>query len=185
MNRQRGVDVRPAAVAVSLVDGLPEAFVASPGTVAFVRAFDDGFAPFATVLDHLPAYADPRYAPDDLVRWVASWLSPAVAARRPAALLRAHLPDLVTSAVARGTLRGVTAAVRACTGCEPEVTDSGGTAWSRRPHGPMPGSPRLHLDVGVRLLPEEPDPDDVLDLVRAVVEDVRPVHVPTTVRLLG
>lgn len=180
----RQVDASPAQVAVSLVEGLPEAFVASPGTVAFVRAFDDGFAPFATVLDHLPAYVDPRHAPDDMVRWVASWLAPAVAARRPAELLRAHLPDLVTSVVARGTLRGVTAAVRACTGLDPEVTDSGGTAWSRRPHGPMPGSGRLHLDVGVRLRPDEPDPDDVMDLVRGVVDDVRPVHVPTTVRLL-
>lgn len=180
----REVDTRPAAVAVSLVDGLPEAFVAAPGTLALVRAFDDGFAPFAMLLDHLDAYVDPRYAPDELVRWVASWLAPAVAARRPAALLRAHLPDLVTSVVARGTARGVAAAVRACTGLEPEVTDSGGTAWSRRPQGPMPGSGTLSLDVGVRLAPDEPDPDDVLDLVRGVVDEVRPVHVPTTVRLL-
>lgn len=178
------MDVSPAPVAVSLVDGLPEAFCASPGTVAFVRAFDDGFAPFATVLDHLPAYVDPRFAPDDLVRWVASWLAPTIAARRPAGLLRAHLPDLVTAVVARGTVRGVTAAVRACTGRDPQVTDSGGTAWSRRPHGPMPGSSHLRLDVGVRLHPHEPDPDDVLDLVRGVVDDVRPVHVPTTVHLI-
>jgi phage tail-like protein len=172
-------------VGLSLVDGLPESFVAAPGTADVVRAFDDGFAAFAAVVDHLPAYVDARYAPDEMVRWVASWLAPTVAARRSAAHLRRHLDDLVTTAVARGSVRAVVAAVRACTGLEPDVQESGGVAWSRRPGGPMPGSSSPRLQVGVRLSPDERDPDDVLDLVRSLVDLVRPVHVPTDVHRIA
>lgn len=177
------VDATP--VALSLVDGLPESFVAAAGTADFVRAFDEGFAAFAAVIDHLPAYVDTRYAPDELVRWVASWVAPTVAARRSPAHLRRHLDDLVTTVVARGTVRAVVAAARACTGLDPEVQESGGVAWSRRPGGPMPGGASPRLDVGVRLAPDERDPDDVLDLVRGVIDLVRPVHVPTVVHRVG
>ena len=113
---------------------------------------------------------------------MASWLSPAIAARRDADHLRRHLGDLRRALVGRGTLDGVTAAVRACTGLDPDVRDSGGVSWSRRPQGAFPGRSAPLLEVDVRISPDEPDPDAVLDLVRFVVDDLRPAHVPAAVR---
>ena len=76
----------------------------------------------------------------------------------------------------------MTAAVRACTGLDPDVRDSGGVAWSKRPQGAFPGRSAPLLEVDVRISDDEPDPDAVLDLVRFVVDDVRPAHVPAAVR---
>ena len=68
--------------------GLPEAFLGSDFTTGLIAAFDDVIGSVGATLDDLDAYLDPRYAPDDFVRWVASWLSPAIAARRDAEHLR-------------------------------------------------------------------------------------------------
>lgn len=171
-------------VATSLLDGLPAAFVDGGLTRALVEAFDDVLAPVTVLLDDLDAYLDPRYAPDDFVRWVASWLSPAIARRRSAAQLREGFGDLTEAMVARGTVRGVVAAVRACTGRTPDVRETGGVGWSRRPLGALPGTATTLLEVDVRLDPDEPDPHGVLELVSWVLDDVTPVHVPVAVRLL-
>ncbi|GEL97037.1 phage tail protein [Cellulomonas terrae] len=178
----RGATGGLAPPATSLVEGLPEAFLGSDFTTGLVAAFDDVIGSVGATLDDLDAYLDPRYAPDDFVRWVASWLSPAIAARRDAEHLRAHLGDLRRALVGRGTLDGVTAAVRACTGLDPDVRDSGGVSWSKRPQGAFPGRSAPLLEVDVRISADEPDPDAVLDLVRFVVDDLRPAHVPATVR---
>jgi phage tail-like protein len=178
----RGSTTSTAPPATSLVDGLPEAFLGSDFTVGLIGAFDDALGPVGATLDDLEAYLDPRFAPDDFVRWVASWLAPAIAARRDADHLRAHLPDLRRALLGRGTLDGIAAAVRACTGLEPDVRDSGGASWSKRPQGAFPGMSAPLLEVDVRVAPDEPDPEAVLDLVRFVVADVRPAHVPAVVR---
>lgn len=172
----------PGPVPVSLARGVPESFLGNDFTVGLVEAFDDVLAPVVGVLADLDAYLDPRYAPDDFVRWVASWLSPQVGARLSADEARARLVDLRTALLARGTLHGVAAAVRACTGREPAVRDNGGVGWSARPHAALPGSRVPLLEVDVVVADDEPDPDALLDLVRAVVDDVRPVHVPALVR---
>ncbi|WP_051274402.1 phage tail protein [Cellulomonas sp. URHD0024] len=172
-------------VHTSLLTGLPAAFVGSELTVNLVEAFDDVLAPVTVLLDALDAYVDPRYAPDDFARWVVSWLAPGIAARRSADDLRARLGDVTEAMLGRGTTGGVVAAVRACTGLTPEVRDNGGVSWSRRPHAPLPGTSLPRLEVDVRIAADEPDPDALLDLVRSVVDDVKPVHVPATVRRVG
>jgi phage tail-like protein len=168
--------------ATSLRAGLPEVFVASEVTASLLDVFDEAYAPVVATLDHLAGYVDPRFAPDDFARWVASWLSPVTAERRDAGHLRRHLPDLWTALLERGTVRGVTAGVRACTGVDPEVRDNGGVTWSRRPGGSLPGSSLPLLEVDVRIAEDEADPEALLDLVRLVVEDLKPAHVPVRVR---
>jgi phage tail-like protein len=178
----RGAPPQRLPAATSLLSGLPEAFLGNDFTVNLVRAFDDALAPVTTTLDDLDAYLDLRYAPDDFVRFAAGWLSPVIAERRSAAHLRAHLGDLREALLGRGTVAAVRAAVRACTGLEPEVRDTGGVAWSTRPQGPLPGRAAPLLEVDAPIADDEPDPDAVLELVRYVVDDVRPAHVPAVVR---
>jgi phage tail-like protein len=156
-----------------LATGLPPAFFGSRFTGEFVAAFDDVLAPVFATLDHLDAYLDPRYAPEDFLRWLSGWLGVPVDERWPAERLRAHLAKAVEAVLWRGTLRGVAAAVCAYTGEEPEVTDTGGVAFSTRPNGPLPGTPSTALTVRVRA-----DPAIDRDVLERIVAAAKPAQVP-------
>lgn len=166
--------------AVSLVAGLPAAFFGNDLTTDLVEAFDEVLGPVVATLDDLAAYVDARYAPDDCVVWLGRWINVLVDSRWPAERVRRHLPDLVVAMTCRGTIEGIVAGVRACTGQDPTVTDNGGVAWSERPQGEPPGVPRLRLEVVAHLA--ESDGDLVRSLVHAVVADLKPAHVPAVVR---
>jgi phage tail-like protein len=158
----------------SLAAGMPGAFFGNDFTGELVLAFDDVLAPVFATLDDFDAYLDPRYAPEDFLRWLAGWLGFPIDERWPADHLRAHLADAVEALVWRGTVRGVTAAVRAYTGGEPRVVDSGGVESSGRPLGTLPGEARP------RLLVEVVDERGTVhrDVVDRIVADVKPAHVP-------
>jgi len=168
--------------AVTLGSGLPPAFLAGSLVRDLLESFDLVLAPAVLTLDDLAAYLDLRYSPDDYLVWVGSWLSSVVDRRWPADRVRAHVPDLREALLHRGTLNGIRAGVRACTGLEPEVRDNGGVSWSNRPGGSLPGQPgpprlrvRVPLDPGAQLGPES---DEALrTLVRAMVDDLKPAHV--------
>lgn len=165
---------------VSLAEGLPSVFLASTFSRHLIEALDTVLAPLVATIDDLDAYVDPRYAPDDHLVWLGSWLNMAVESQWPAARVRRHLPDLVEALTARGTPRGLEAAVRACTGQEPTVRDGGGVAWSARPNGPLPG--RSSSTVVVEVPTPAEARDELRSLVDAVVDDVRPAHVRVEVR---
>jgi phage tail-like protein len=157
----------------SLAAGLPGAFIGNDFTRGLIGAFDDVLAPVFASLDHFDAYLDPRYAPADFLRWIAGWVGFPLDERWSAERLRTGIADAVEAVRWRGTVRGVAAAVRAYTGEQPEVVDTGGVASSARPLGPLPGEPRPRLLVRVRR--RRPLDPDVLD---RLVSDVKPAHVP-------
>ena len=170
--------------AATLGSDLPPAFLSGTLVRDLLDSFDLVLAPAVLTLDDLAAYLDPRYAPDDYLVWVGSWLSSVVDRRWPADRVRAHLADLRVALLHRGTLHGIRAGVRACTGLEPEVRDNGGVSWSHRPGGSLPGQqgpPRLHVRVPLNPDAElSPEADEALrTLVTAVVDDVKPAHVIT------
>lgn len=166
-------------MASSLRDGLPPAFFGSDFTADLVAAFDEVLAPVVATLDDLDAYVDPRYAPDDFVRWLGTWLVAPVDERWPAHRVRAHLPDIRDALLRRGTVTGLAAMLRAVTGNEPEISDSGGVATSPRPMGPLPGVERAFVRVRVSI-PDE-DPDTMEDVVSRIVTEMTPAHVPVDV----
>lgn len=158
----------------SLAAGLPGAFFGNDFTEDLVTAFDEVLAPVFATLDDFDAYLDPRYAPEDFLRWLCGWLGFVVDERWPAERLRAQLRDAVEAMLWRGTVRGVSAAVRAYTGQQPRVEESGAVTSSALPLRPIPGQARPRLVVRVN------DPDGVLDVevLRRVVAEVKPAHVP-------
>jgi phage tail-like protein len=158
----------------SLATGLPPAFFGNDFTHGLIAAFDEVLAPVFATLDDFDAYLDPRYAPEDFLRWLASWLGFPLDERWPADRLRVHIIDAVEAVRWRGTIRGIAAAVRAYTGEQPEVIDTGGVASSARPLGPLPGEPRPRLLVRVRRGGDPMDPE-VLD---RIISEVKPAHVP-------
>jgi phage tail-like protein len=157
----------------SLASALPGAFFGNRFTHELVGAFDEVLAPVFATIDDFAAYLDPRYAPDDFLRWLAGWVGVPLDERWSADRLRVRLGDAVEAVLWRGTIRGVAAAVRAYTGEQPEVVDTGGVASSARPLGPLPGEPRPRLLVRVRR--SRRVDADVLD---RLVGDVKPAHVP-------
>jgi phage tail-like protein len=168
---------------VSLSDGVPAAFRTGPLVADLLDSFDAVLAPMVSTLDNLDAYFDPRYAPDDCLSWQATWISLSVDRRWPVDRIRDHLGDLRVALLNRGTLRGVRAALRACTGRDPVVADTGAVAWSGRPGGQLPGRQgpaRLHVQVAV----DESD-EAMRSLVQAVVDDMKPAHVLATITWLG
>jgi phage tail-like protein len=160
---------------------LPGLYADNDFVQRFVSAFDTALAPIFVTLDCLPAYLDPRLAPEDFLDWLAGWVgleldeSWTIERRR----------ELVGRAVElhrwRGTRRGIAAHVALVTGGEVEVTDSGAVAWSLRPQTRLPGSDRPFLHVRVRV----PDPSTVnLRRLDALVAAAKPAHLPHTVEVL-
>ena len=170
------------APAATLSSGLPSTYLTGTLIRDLLESFDQVLAPAVVTLDDLPAYLDPRYAPDDYVVWLGSWLSSVVDRRWPPERVRSHLPDLREALLHRGTLTGIRAGVRACTGLEPEVRDTGGVNWSSRPGGALPGIPGpARLQVRVPADPDRArDPEtesNLRALVEVVVDDLKPAHV--------
>ncbi|MEN3359148.1 MAG: hypothetical protein V7637_3130 [Mycobacteriales bacterium] len=157
----------------SLAAGLPPAFFGNDFTAELIRAFDEVLAPVFASLDDFDAYLDPRYAPDDFVRWLAGWLGFPMDERWAVPLIRRHFGDAREGLLRRGTLAGVAAAVRAYTGGTPRLSDNGGVAWSNRPLGPLPGEARARLLVHV----DNPDGTVDPEVVDRIVAATKPAHV--------
>lgn len=161
-------------VARSLADGLPGVFLEGDFAAALVRVFDQVLAPVQASIDSLDAYLDPRLAPPDFLPWLAGWLGLAVEERWTAARTRSFLLHAAEAFRWRGTRRGIALAVRAYTGVEPEVRDTGGVSASLRPGAAFPGEPAAYLLV--RVPAAGPDVDAAA--VDRIVADAKPAHVP-------
>jgi phage tail-like protein len=169
---------------------LPAVYADDDLAQRFVAGLDEVLAPILNVLDCLEAYFGPTLAPVDFLRWLGTWVGAETDGAEPGggepggAEAEARLRAAVGSAAylhrIRGTRRGLAEAVRLAFGVEPEISESGGAAWSARPFGPMPGRPRPGLTVHLRLPDPTPADKHRLD---ALVAAARPAHMPYTVQV--
>lgn len=97
---------------------------------------DDVLAPVLCVLDCLDAYVDPELAPEDFVSWMEGWVGLDLDEDVPVERRRAMVASAGDVYRMHGTARGIAASVRALTGAEPTVRDTGGVAWSVSPAAP-------------------------------------------------
>ncbi|MEU3061551.1 phage tail protein [Streptomyces subrutilus] len=160
---------------------LPAVYADDDLTQRFVTGLDAMLAPVFNVLDCLEAYFDPALAPADFVDWLADWVGAELDGREPLEVRRRAVATAAALHRRRGTRHGLAEAVRLCFGVLPEITESGGAAWSAKPLGPFPGAPRAALHVSVRL--RAPGPADAHRL-HAVVAAARPAHLPFTAEVL-
>jgi phage tail-like protein len=159
---------------------LPAVYADDDLTQRFVAGLDEVLAPFLNVLDCLEAYFGPALAPLDFVQWLGTWVGTETDGTEPEARLRAAVGAAAYLHRIRGTRRGLSEAVRLAFGVVPEVSESGGAAWSARPSGRMPGEPRPRLHVHLRLVDPSPADEHRLD---ALVAAARPAHMPYTVQV--
>jgi phage tail-like protein len=167
-----------------LIDGLPTPHPLGPAlpgiyqqddfAMRLASVFDDCLAPIFSVLDNCQAYFDPRLAPEDFVPWLASWVALTLDETWPLQRQRSLIARAAELYRARGTRKGLADHVELYTGAPPEVSDSGGVAWSREPGAAAPGEATPSVTIRVRL----PDPAAV-DTARldAIVAASKPAHV--------
>lgn len=114
---------------------------------------DEVLAPVLCLLDCLDAYVDPALAPEDFVSWMASFLGVEPDETVPLERRREMVSGAADVYGMHGTKSGVRAAVRAVTGVEPKITDSGRVSWSFSssdpPPDPAPPSVRVIVDAAV------------------------------------
>ncbi|MFI1510058.1 phage tail protein [Streptomyces sp. NPDC020597] len=161
-------------------DRLPLLYADDDFARRMVAAFDDVLAPVLSTLDCLPAYWDPRLAPEDFVDWLAGWLAADPPPRLPAARRRELVAEAVRQHRLRGTARGLAEQIRLVFGVEAEITESGGTTWSATAGATCAESAGPSLTVRVRVADARVAP---LRELRALVDANRPAHVPCTVHV--
>lgn len=164
-----------------LIDQLPAVYLEQDFLQRFLAALDDVLAPVLLTIDNLPAHLDPRSAPDDFLAWLAQWVAVDPHADSPPAQRRAAVRGAVARHARRGTPAGLADAMRLETGTEPEITESGGTAWSTTAHTALPGSPRPWVTIRVRA--REGQTIDRVRLEELIGTEV-PAHVGFTLEVL-
>jgi phage tail-like protein len=159
---------------------LPAVFADDDLAQRFVGGLDDVLAPMLNVLDCLDAYFTPSLAPEDFTRWLGTWVGAETDGTETEERLRAAVGAAARLHRIRGTRRGLAEAIRLTFGAEAEITESGGTEWSARPYGPVPGERRPRLHVHLRLPHPTPADEHRLD---TLVAAARPAHMPYTVHV--
>ena len=114
-----------------MATGLPAIYQEDdPFTVRFTQAFDDSLAPIFSTLDNLPAYFDPRYAPEDFLGWLAGWVAIELDETWEVERRRRAVRDGADLLRRRGTAGGLAAEIELATGGQVEIVENGGSGWS-------------------------------------------------------
>lgn len=145
----------------AMIDGLESAHpigLELPGlyqdddfTQRFTAALDAVLAPIFITLDAVEAYIDPWLAPEDFLDWLSDWVGITIDPDLPEARQRAVVARAAELFTWAGTTKGITDLVETYTGVRPDVTDSGGVAWSAYPGGDIPGTDAGTVTVRLRL----------------------------------
>lgn len=150
---------------------LPGVYADDDFVQRLTEALDQVLAPVLGVLDSLPAYFDPRLAPEDFRALLAAWVG-----------AEGEVCGAVPGHTSRGTAKGLAEQIRLVFGATPEIEESGGTVWSATALTPLPGAPQPHLTVRLRV-PGTEAVDEAA--VSALVARNRPVHLPFTVEVIA
>jgi phage tail-like protein len=165
-----------------LADELPAVYQEDSFSLRFASGLDVVLGPLMIVLDCLEAYFSPWLAPEDFLDWLGQWIGAELDGDEPLLIRREAIATAVTMHRRRGTAAGLATAVRLAIGVTPEITETGGSAWSARPLGPFPGSPEPELRVIVRV----PDPNTVNRArLEASVAAASPAHMPYVIEVIA
>ena len=164
-----------------LIDTMPSVYRGDPLAQQLCAAFDDVLAPIFGTLDCLPAYLDPKTAPEDMLDWLAGWIGLTIGAHETATRKR----ELITAGASilpwRGTVRSVHEAVVAAFNRETEVIEAGAATCSTEPDSEPGGQPVPTLVV--RVFTDDADDIDRRSL-DAIVEAAKPAHIPHRVEVI-
>ena len=162
-----------------LINAVPPMLADDPFIRRMMPAFDEVLAPIISTLDCFPSYLDPSLAPQDMVRYMASWLFPNYEDQLSEEGLRHALATTVERSGWRGTARGIREALITFELASIDIQDSGGTVVSTTPTDPAtwPDVPPPTVKVVCTSGSDATlDHDQIVGLVRNLV----PAHVIVT-----
>ncbi|MDT5091977.1 MAG: hypothetical protein QOH60_1340 [Mycobacterium sp.] len=164
-----------------LMDTMPLVYRDDPLAEQLCGSFDDVLAPVFATLDCFPAYLDPKTTPEDMLDWLAGWIGLSVGEHPDPDRKRGLILAATALLPWRGTVQGVREAVRATFNQETEVIESGSATWSNKPNSRAAGQAVPNLLVRVTI-----DHDVEFDRrsLDALVEQVKPAHIPHTVEVV-
>ncbi|MBM3678182.1 MAG: hypothetical protein FJW96_09915, partial [Actinobacteria bacterium] len=117
----------------------------------FTTALDAVLSPVFHTLDNLPAYFDPKYAPEDFLDWIAGWVGLELNEKWESELRRKLVAEAVHLHQGRGTRRGVERIAEILAEVEPgkvTIEESGGV-WACTTHkGRFPEFPNRPATTG-------------------------------------
>ena len=160
-----------------LLEYLPALYMDDEFMGQFLLIFENILDPIEHTVDSIPLYFDPRFIPESMLPWLASWLDlvldPSWPLERRRELVR-YVTELYRW---RGTKRGLSEFLRIYTGNSPEITEF-------IPGIPLDGTARLgvnsrlgspgtgyHFTVTIELN-EDVDPKTV----KTIIEAQKPAH---------
>lgn len=135
----------PLDVRLSLQHGLPPIYLTGHFAEQFVSGFDDTLAAVHLVLDCLDAMFDVETAPDDLLVAMAGWLGFELGLDWPSERKRDVTFAVMGMWEGIGTRAGLERVLRAVTGAEVQVIDSGSTRVARSDPESRAGAPTVTI----------------------------------------
>jgi phage tail-like protein len=161
---------------------LPGLFQEDGFSLRLCAGLDEVLAPAVVTLDCVEAYLDPSLTPSDFLDWLAGWVGMSLDQNWSEEKRRALVQRAAELYRWQGTARGIAEHVRLYAGIEPEITDTGGAAWSATPGGSLPGhsEPQVH----VRVVLDGADDTDERHL-DAIVAAAKPAHVAHRVEVVA
>ncbi|MDP9094599.1 MAG: phage tail protein [Actinomycetota bacterium] len=178
----------PAATPCPIRLLLPAILQEDDFTLRWTGGLDHVLAPVFWALDCLDSYFDPSTSPAQFLEWLAAWVGLASYAEGPQTNLREMLLTYARDAPVRGTVAALQARLRAATGVEVEVEDSGAVTCSVTPTAAHPDSSAAHSQSNsnaeqddspwlvVRLIASHSQTPSH-DLIDEIVAQEKPAHV--------
>lgn len=162
-----------------LMQMLPSIYHGDDFSARWLRGFDEVLAPITSTLDCFSAYLDPALAPDDMLRWIGSWLGADDLDDIALPRRRSLVASVVELYALRGTAQGLREMMELTLPVSCDVIEGGGCVASLVPAGPLPGTEAAAFVV--RIVERQPLSDDQKRRATHLVEANRPAHLPAVV----
>ncbi len=167
-----------------LLEYLPALYMDDEYMGQFLMIFQSILDPIEHMVDSIPLYFDPRFVPESMLPWLASWLNLVLDPGWPLERRRELVKNATDLYRWRGTKRGLAEFLRIYTGSRPDIIEfipgmplDGNAKLGENTRLGSPGT-GYHFTVTVDL-----NGGVDLNTVRAIIEVQKPAHTVYTIQL--
>lgn len=159
-----------------LREQVPAMLMDDPFACGLLDGLDQVVAPVISVLDCFDAYLDPRTGPEDVVRYLGSWLLATLDDPWDEAAVRRDVADAYQRACSAGTTAGLYRRLVPHLVRSISIRDTGSTTASETPTDPADWADAPPPVVRIVVMPHADRPVDMGQIER-IVRDALPAHV--------
>ena len=159
-----------------LREQVPAMLMDDPFACGLLDGLDEVIAPVISVLDCFDAYLDPHTAPEDVVRYLGSWLLATLDDPWDERAVRRDVADAYRRACTAGTTAGLYQRLVPHMGRSMSIRDTGTTTASDSPTDPADWADAPPPVVRIVVMPHADRPVDMAQIER-ILRDALPAHV--------